>query len=112
MIQFTDDAVTMAIRAVVAEAGEDYVYPPSLGGKYAQCMYDDEHGGCIAGRAVRKLIPDFQFVELVAIDAHDLASTGVVSHRAVRALQEAQYAQDGGKPWGEALDAFEAAMRP
>lgn len=119
MKTFTDAEVAKALRETV-EGREDYVYDSGRindGG----CYYSMPNGSpsCLVGFVVAKLNPD-AFEKVVEWedggDFGDVADmTNVtdgefnISTEVRRALQAAQEKQDSGAPWGEALDAFEAA---
>lgn len=106
--RFTEAEFTEAMKAAVAERGEDYVYP------YEECEYVDINGRplCLIGTAVFHLDPE------AAADLDDMyadsALLGLVSPQVARAARAAQLFQDGGtfgdhdkrKPWGEALAVY------
>lgn len=57
MVKFTKTAVLQALEEIVAEVGENYVYP----GWETGCMYADEGDGepaCIVGRVIAKIDPN------------------------------------------------------
>jgi hypothetical protein len=103
MPQITDKMVAEAITKAVAEAGSDYVYPPSAVG--GDCLYVDDTpmGGCIVG-ATARLLGFNDFAEFDSPGAQDWAEE--LSPFAVDALTAAQAVQDGGQPWGDALSNF------
>ena len=107
MRDFTDERITAAIEQVVAQAGEDYVYPPAMEG--ADCMYEDQYGGCIVGRTMRLLDPGINFSEGDFAGAQPWSED--LSEAAMSALSDAQSAQDSGNPWYTALARFRDTMR-
>jgi len=137
--RFTPEAVTAAIRKVVANRGGGFTYFPGNG---AQCVYSTKKGepDCIVGHVIAEIAPDV-FKKLheyeyggphgpTSVSASWLcdalsnggpAMNGVgrgwdfgtpedVSKQVSRALQAAQNAQDGGQTWGEALSRFESVI--
>jgi hypothetical protein len=103
--RFTEEQFTEAMKAAVAERGEDYVYP------HAQCRYRGDDGAprCIVGVAVFKLDESLRLEELGA----DGALRGIVPDHVRRAAAAAQVEQDGvwnesevRKTWGEALAVY------
>ena len=110
----------------VVEGNEDFVYTPPAPEGNADCAYvhRDSEGslvpGCIVGHALHRAGVDlwkFAPIEGLQIDG-DVDGTpatdvlGVdATPEAVYVLAAAQSVQDGGRPWGEALEAArEAAL--
>lgn len=104
---YTVEQVTEAIETVVRKAGEDYIYPPALTGE--NCMYQDRYGGCIVGRVIKRLHPQFDFNPWEGEPAHELPvdTEGNVLH----ALSAAQDIQDRGMSWGAALREYKEYLR-
>lgn len=103
------DQALEALRAVVADAGPSHIYDgPMIGGA---CVYADSAGNacCIAGRVLEHVAPDtWRDLETVVgnLPAPDLFTVdGLVTWEASRVLSRAQWEQDNGKTWGEALAA-------
>jgi hypothetical protein len=107
---FKPEKVAEVLREVVAEFGEDYVYP------YDTChySYDGKTPACIVGQLVYKLDPEL-FTQLVVEEegagmlAADDSTTLEASFepRVIQALTAAQATQDMKYTWGEALESFE-----
>lgn len=113
------------LTAAIEKKGADYVYKATTeGGK--SCLYleyekvdrdeDDLYQyinptgpSCIVGHVlVAKGVPNLQITRHEGEDA-EAACTGVFESSIVRsALKRAQAHQDGGHPWGEALEEFES----
>lgn len=98
--------VTTVMEAVVAEAGEDFVYTTE--DNYYGCRYlDDGEPSCIVAHVVAAISPEavpeldgFEFLNPNDINL----STIIFDPMAARFLTEAQIIQDRpGKTWGEAL---------
>jgi hypothetical protein len=113
MITVTDEQVTEVIRAIVAEFGEDYVYPRFEGDG---CWYVwDGKPSCLIGRVLHRLGADIEALKscddlggfqeeilvMVDIDMSDLTLT---------ALRYAQSQQDQRHSWGEALRVYLRAI--
>lgn len=125
MKTFSDEEVTAAIEAVVAERGEGYIYDNgrNIHGD-AGCYYADADGAnpsCIVGFVLKALNPE-AFKKVVdhersheSFDVEDaiLYADGEfnVSSEVKAALQRAQDRQDSGKSWGAALDGFKRSLR-
>lgn len=106
---------------VVAEKGEDYVYRPPNGRD--ECVY--VHNGecsCLVARVLHKLgvsIEDLARLDTAsegggAVAVWQAIEVGLIpgltfTPEAREALMSAQFAQDGFKTWGEALQAAERA---
>lgn len=110
------------LREVVAEKGEDYVYEASYTASY-QCVYV-LHGecSCLVARVLHKLGVSIE--DLARLDTSSEGGGAVAVWQAIEvdlipgltftpeareALMSAQFAQDGFKTWGEALQAAERA---
>jgi hypothetical protein len=112
-MQITDDDVIRTLREVVAER-PDYVYerPAHMHGGLPSCLYvhyteaGEREPGCIVGQVLHRLGVPLETLErheghtaaYVATDA-----VGSMSDDIARILDTAQYRQDEGKTWGEAL---------
>lgn len=126
MIETTDQAFAEAMRAVVAERGEGYVYPREWrmgnmpgadldsGEARGTCRYaapDGDGPGCLIGAALHRIgVP---LVELMHLDsAAPGAPTAIaqtvtgLSNAVIDAAASAQSHQDRELSWGAALDAF------
>jgi hypothetical protein len=117
------------LRAAIEKNGADYVYKAKTEGGES-CLYleyekvdrDEEEGtyqyinptgpSCIVGHVlVAKGVPNPQITRHEGEDAA-VATEGVFGSVIVRkALKRAQAHQDGGHPWGEALEEFESYIR-
>lgn len=113
---YTQEQVREALVSVIMDEplNLDYVYPPAIdSGGLAACSYVDEFGGCLIGRMARKLDPDAQLEEGKSAGATDWVQENIgdeADANLADALNEAQSAQDDGKTWGEALEAFDSYM--
>lgn len=106
--KFTREEFTNAMRKVVAEHGEDYVYIP---GPF--CVYRNEDGSssCLIGHALSVLgiqVPD----ELNAEPIEDINDDQQYTEDEVLifAMQRAQEEQDRASTWGTALGAYLAVL--
>ena len=122
MPRFTIDDVMAAMQAVVAEKGEDYVYPHAGPGGM-DCVYaEDGMPSCIVGHVIYRLDPK-EFAKVVELEnrsgsapATSLQDEGYISKgmfddETEQFLYHAQSQQDAGKTWGEALSrAYFAVM--
>ena len=121
-VQITRENFTAAMRAAVAERGEDFVYP-AQGSELAEqgwrseqgtCVYvlPDGSPACLIGLALYKIDP--ALVE--GLEGEDatalrlLQRLGVEDGRLYWAAQVAQQAQDLGETWGDALKIYELAI--
>ena len=122
-VQITRENFTAAMRDAVAERGEDFVYPAE-GSELAKqgwrseegtCVYvlPDGSPACLIGLALYKIDPGLlTHVEFQYDDASRVMSrAGVQDSVLLRAADMAQYRQDVGAPWGEALSEYERALR-
>jgi hypothetical protein len=123
----TREAVTTAIKEVVAEAGADHVYPFEEGS--SACYYrDGDTPLCIVGAVLAKVLSPEDFLQLVPgmkdadgvdpyqpvddvliLDENDpwFASPTIRAEDLVRhGLRKAQSLQDQGQNWGLALEAY------
>lgn len=100
------------LRKTVA-GREDYKYPRATrSGGSGNCVYFEDDGtpSCIVGHAFADVL------RAVAVDGDSYNAEPVsalpldFTKRALAYLNAAQTAQDGGQPWGEALEAAEAAV--
>lgn len=97
--------VMTAMEAVVAEAGEDFVYTDQ---KSPVCHYlEDGEPSCIVAHVVAAISPEAvpELGEFEYLNALDLnLSTVIFDPQAAQFLLAAQSVQDSpGKTWGEAL---------
>lgn len=104
----TIEQVIAEVRRL-ADEKPDFVYPRPPGGS---CKYtpDNEQPGCIFGQALSALGWRFALPE---IEGHGIA--GALQRlnidtppRQTRWCAEVQIAQDGGQPWGEAVQLADA----
>lgn len=98
--------VMTAMEAVVAEAGEDFVYTTE--DNFYSCRYlDDGEPSCIVAHVVATIAPEAvpELKEFEYLNALDLnLSTVIFDPQAAQFLLSAQSIQDSpGKTWGEAL---------
>lgn len=104
-MQFTEEQFTQAMRDAVAERGEDFVY--SVRSPTWRCNYTEADGsiGCLIGLALSKIDPS-----LVPKHRSQIPAIGVLSslttEKVAEAANKAQYEQDTGKTWGEALSMY------
>lgn len=119
-IVLTEQVVLDTLREIVAEK-PDYVYAgPKDASGMAHCAYSAPDGSpsCLVGHLFARLIPE-QFAQIhdeewsgsdfyPTDDASGVVGSmeGVEFDRGSTAslLDTAQLAQDGGKPWGQALE--------
>lgn len=115
----TDRKFIAALYAAVKERGADYTYPkPQESGddKYYQqnlCVYKTPDGtpACLIGVAgvnAGLYMPDYDAEPVGAVDALQPFD---VSYPVSAAAEVAQSFQDRGRPWGEALLAFEDELK-
>lgn len=107
MIELNADNVLAAIERAVNARGADYVYSAEFGTK---CLY--VVGGrpaCLVGEVLHtdfgipfEQLARFEDADSLLLELYD---EGLVrySDTAHEMLQQAQAAQDAGRPWGEAL---------
>jgi hypothetical protein len=118
-VRITDEQFTDALKAVVQERGKDFKYPRGTEGwseKYGNgtyntnCLYvrtDVEEPACLIGAALHKAGVSLE--ELRAQEGQSawaFVETYGISGDKANAAQSAQYVQDDGKTWGEALETF------
>lgn len=110
---FTLEDVLNAAREVVAEKGEDYVYP---GASMGACVYSeaDDTPSCLVGHVIYRLDPE-AFLQVAEIEATEGTTAaggleedgylpeGFWDEEAQEAMVAAQASQDNGWPWGYAL---------
>jgi hypothetical protein len=119
MTERIDRTRVLALLAeVVAEVGEDHVYPDY--GGFAGCKYFSDSGQplCIVGHVLAKLGVDPALVNQPAHYSDSISLNGVgidsvcrqlgsllpnFTPDAIAVLSAAQRVQDDGKTWGEAL---------
>lgn len=121
-VRITRENFTAAMRAAVAERGEDWVYPAE-GSELAEqgwrseegtCVYvlPDGSPACLIGLALYKIDPalveGLEGVNAVALRL--LQHLGVEDVGLYGAAWDAQWAQDLGETWGNALKIYERAM--
>ena len=121
-VQITRENFTAAMRAAVAERGEDWVYPAD-GSELAEqgwrsedgtCVYvlPDGSPACLIGLALYKIDP--ALVEGLegenAVALRLLHRLGVEDVGLYGAAWDAQWVQDLGETWGNALKIYERAM--
>lgn len=136
---FTRDAVTATLKDIVAEYGEDYVYPTPIDFFGGSCTYSQPGDGklvpsCIVGHVIARLAPEV-FTTISELEAHDNYQNSASADDILKgdlkwwteaqedidpltedstlisALFSAQHEQDHGKTWGEALDAYLDALK-
>ena len=122
-VQITRENFTAAMRAAVAERGEDFVYP-AQGSELAEqgwrseqgtCVYDlpDGSPACLIGLALYKIDPSLlTHVEFQYHNASRVMSrAGVQDRMLLLAADMAQVKQDEDEPWGEVLSEYERVLR-
>ena len=122
-VQITRENFTAAMRAAVAERGEDWVYPAE-GSELAEqgwrpeegtCVYvlPDGSPACLIGLALYKIDPGLlTHVEFQSDNASRVMNrAGVQDRMLLLAADMAQGAQDEDVPWGDALSGYERALR-
>lgn len=97
--------VMTAMEAVVAEAGEDFVYTDE---SHTACRYlVDGEPSCIVAHVVAAITPEAvsELEEFEYLNALDLnLSTVIFNPQAAQFLYDAQFVQDApGETWGKAL---------
>jgi hypothetical protein len=109
MKNITMEEVEWALRDVVAEYGEEYIYVPPKDGL---CRYlDKDPAGikpaCLVGHVLVRLgalVSELACQEGRSADALDYGRMGLsLSSEAINVLYMAQEVQDEGRPWGDAL---------
>lgn len=106
--------------AAIDKRGADYTYPESeklAGGMCAYLAYDEAGQptgpSCIVGDMLVQLGVEPQHIAPLEGKSADTVLRRLeieYEHGVDFALAEAQMAQDEGKPWGKALDAFDQAL--
>lgn len=93
---------------VVADFGEDYVYPTELRDVEGVCLYwASGKPACLVGHVLHRWGVD---VELLKGGAYDLPNQGVaLTEDALEVLADAQRAQDQRMTWGYALERAQRA---
>lgn len=115
MTVITAEKALEALEAVVAERGEDTEYwrdiEPDRGPMAANCRYADEDGSplCLIGEVLHR----FDLLKYISETWNETpfnillvpALRKAVSPKAWKILSQAQFEQDMGAPWGQALEA-------
>lgn len=122
-VQITRENFTAAMRAAVAERGEDFVYP-AKGSELAEQGWRSENGtcvyalpdgspACLIGLALYKIDPGLlTHVEFQADSASRvMGRAGVQDEMVLLAADRAQTMQDVGVSWGDALSEYERVLR-
>lgn len=128
-IVVTNEAFSKAMHEAVAERGADYVYPQEL--KFSKpkdehaenyCLYFDIDEPtkplCIIGAALARLgvtVEDIYNSNKAHPGTQDVSAFQVLLHLnanydLAQAAADAQWHQDRGRTWGEALARFDSAM--
>ena len=121
-VQITRENFTAAMRAAVAERGEDFVYPAE-GSELAEqgwrseertCVYTLPDGtpACLIGLALYKIDPGLlTHVKLQSDNARRVMNrAGVQDEVLLLSAGMAQIEQDVGVPWGGALSEYERVL--
>lgn len=99
----TVEQVLTSLKRIVAEKGEDYVYPTEGGCWYTE---DEDHTACIAGLVIKELSPGMyarlRREEGVTVSA--ALDGSWIEKAALGILQAAQTNQDLGMSYGGVLD--------
>lgn len=121
-VQITRENFTAAMRAAVAERGEDFVYP-ERGSELAKQGWRSEQGtcvyvlpdgtpACLIGLALYKIDPgllthvEFPFDGAGGV----MGRAGVQDEMLLQAADMAQIEQDYGASWGDALSGYEQTL--
>lgn len=121
------DIVSRTLAEIVADNGEDYVYPrAAIGDAFGSCVYaeDLEHPSCIVGHLIYRIDPD-TFQQIAESDsANHEGVSGIVSEYGdynfgtvdedvslLDALTNLQDQQDTGSTWGNALWSFNLYLK-
>lgn len=111
-IHISQDDALRALREVVAEFGEGYVYPTYLG-----CRYSDVHGNplCLVAHGLAKLGVDNSLLQegrSAELEIRTLIEKGIITADPIveYIYFAAQLEQDGGRTWGAALVAAEESV--
>jgi hypothetical protein len=110
-----------ALVAAIEQRGADFVYPEDwkvdVGYGKTGCVYykKDVGAACIIGKALENLGVDVEKLQDGGTAnwwsaGMALAHVGVRDNPLMEAATIAQSRQDKGKPWGEALDAFDREL--
>lgn len=104
------DAAVALLKEIVAEKGEDFVYERIYDASKddSVCRYVEAGApSCLVGNFLARLGVSLE--EMVGLEGK--AASFVMEHltpdvgpKTITLLNEAQYHQDAGKPWGYALD--------
>lgn len=112
-IELTYDETVKILREVVAEKGEDYVYPGAAKNDIpgARCKYFENDGtpSCIVGHVLARYgltLEELTDVHNAWTTPAKLLDLGLISTtpRVIELLAVAQGKQDFGSPWRVALD--------
>lgn len=123
MIEITLESARQALRSVVAEFGEDYVYVeqneyPShvdpTGDAGGSCFYvhDSDEGsvpGCLVAQVLHKHF-DWSIDQLKDIEGRSALDIPGLPSDVADYLYRAQYEQDSGTSWGSALAYAEGTL--
>lgn len=113
---FEYEDVVLALKRIVAEKGEDYVYEKVNTGHDMRCVYFDKEKGqpsCLVGHLMYQegLLTDAeQFDPFEDNDATDMVhlldyqGKAYFGERSEMLLRLVQAQQDGGNTWGNSLD--------
>lgn len=120
MTTITVRQFTEAMRAAVAERGEDWVYPANDQVAYdtgwrnssGMCQYTtlDGNPGCIIGLVLHKIDPSIVPAYDTWAGATPILRGFGLPDSVLIAAECAQVAQDNGKNWGEALARYEQEL--
>lgn len=122
-MKITVEQFTAAMEAAVAERGADYVYPAPVEKGHPDdyhnaagtCMYQTSDGApaCIIGVALSKIDPSLMpaYGDTFGASAVIHRLTDGNSYELPEAAGAAQDAQDQGKTWGEALEAYKKSLK-
>lgn len=115
---YTNEQINEAIKAALAEKGEDYVYERVGEGAKQGCYYAvDGAPSCLVGNVLNRLDPEM-FAQVIEYetDTPEYQDTGFEDvaeylrlpfhEDQVAALKDAQVKQDQGKTWGEAAQKY------
>ena len=111
----TVEDIRTSMQKIIDVEGEDFVYViPNQEelGSHAACLYvHDDKPSCLIGRVLHDLgmsLEDLSQYE--GQDASMPAEAFGVSEHVADALTTAQFVQDTGETWGDALAAFERSL--
>jgi hypothetical protein len=111
--EVTNVEVAETVAAIVAETGMDFVYRSPVGNGICQYLHGTQPG-CLVGHVLIRLgaiTGELALQEGNTADGLDYGAMGLsLPSAALEALYEAQAVQDDERPWGEALEAFQATL--